>query len=123
MANQVVNNDALAYCLGKLRREDRDRYLPLLFAPRTARSGLVAIYAFNLECARRSSGRGTTPVGSDAPTMVARLSGRAGQRSIAAGCPSLAVYPLPAYPSCVGVAGAAVGSGERFDQLGILNTG
>ena len=61
MANQVVNKDALAYCLGELRREDRDRYLTLLFAPKTVRSALVAIYAFNLECARAVAAGGEQP--------------------------------------------------------------
>jgi len=56
---QGENNDGanardsnIAYCLDALRREDRDRYLILLFAPRQDRAVLAALYAFNLECAR-----------------------------------------------------------------------
>ena len=53
---------ALAYCLAALRREDRDRYLTLLFAPRRARPALAALYAFNLECARAVSAGGQQPL-------------------------------------------------------------
>ncbi|MBC8241568.1 MAG: squalene/phytoene synthase family protein [Alphaproteobacteria bacterium] len=53
---------ALAYCLTELRREDRDRYLTLLFAPRPARPALAALYAFNLECARAVSAGGQQPL-------------------------------------------------------------
>lgn len=61
MANQGFNNDALAYCLHRLRLEDRDRYLMLLFAPKAARPVLAAIYTFNLECARAVAAGGEQP--------------------------------------------------------------
>jgi phytoene synthase len=55
MTGRVYGDDraagALAYCLAALRREDRDRYLTVLLAPRAARPTLAALYAFNLECA------------------------------------------------------------------------
>ncbi len=53
---------ALAYCLAELRRDDRDRYLTLLFAPRQARPVLAALYAFNLECARAVTAGGEQPL-------------------------------------------------------------
>jgi phytoene synthase len=53
---------ALAYCLAELRRDDRDRYLTLLFAPRQARPALTALYAFNLECARAVTAGGQQPL-------------------------------------------------------------
>ncbi len=53
---------ALAYCLGELRREDRDRYLTLLFAPKAQRVVLAALYAFNLECARAVTAGGEQPL-------------------------------------------------------------
>ncbi len=52
MTSGTARDDALAYCLGELRREDRDRYLTLLFATRAHRPLQAALYAFNLECAR-----------------------------------------------------------------------
>jgi phytoene/squalene synthetase len=53
---------ALAYCLGELRREDRDRYLTLLFAPKAQRVVLAGLYAFNLECARAVTAGGEQPL-------------------------------------------------------------
>ncbi len=62
-SNEVTDGaGALAYCLAALRREDRDRYLTLLFAPRRARPALAALYAFNLECARAVSAGGQEPL-------------------------------------------------------------
>ncbi|MDP6831507.1 MAG: squalene/phytoene synthase family protein [Alphaproteobacteria bacterium] len=55
-------NQTLDYCLGELRRADRDRYLTLLFAPRAARPLLAALYAFNLECARAVVAGGEQPL-------------------------------------------------------------
>lgn len=52
MTVETAGGDAHDYCLGELRREDRDRYLTLLFAPRAHRPLQAALYAFNLECAR-----------------------------------------------------------------------
>jgi len=43
------------YCLAQVRQGDRDRYLALLFSPATARNGLAAVAAFNLELARAAS--------------------------------------------------------------------
>ena len=43
------------YCLAQVRQGDRDRYLALLFSPATARGGLAAIAAFNIELARAAS--------------------------------------------------------------------
>ena len=43
------------YCLAQVRQGDRDRYLALLFSPATARGGLAAVAAFNLELARAAS--------------------------------------------------------------------
>ncbi|MBT4487042.1 MAG: squalene/phytoene synthase family protein [Rhodospirillaceae bacterium] len=53
---------AVAYCLEQWRREDRDRYLTLLFAPRGHRPVLAAMYAFNLECARAVAAGGEQPL-------------------------------------------------------------
>ena len=61
MVNQGFNNDALAYCLHRLRMEDRDRYLMLLFAPKAVRPVMAAIYTFNLECARAVAAGGEQP--------------------------------------------------------------
>lgn len=44
--------DAAGYCLGQVRRFDRDRYLTTLFAPAARRADLLALYAFNVEVAR-----------------------------------------------------------------------
>ena len=44
--------DAFAYCEAQVRAGDRDRFLAALFAPAQHRSGLFALYAFNLEIAR-----------------------------------------------------------------------
>ncbi len=41
-----------SYCAQVLRRQDPDRYLTALFAPRDRREDLFALYAFNLELAR-----------------------------------------------------------------------
>ena len=54
--------DALGFCLSELRREDRDRYLTLLFAPRAKRTILAALYAFNLECAHAVVAGGEQPL-------------------------------------------------------------
>ena len=54
--------NAFTYCLEELRREDRDRYLTLLFAPRPVRPVLAALYTFNLECARGVMAGGAQPV-------------------------------------------------------------
>lgn len=66
MTSRVDGDDAaagaLAYCLAELRREDRDRYLTLLFAPRPARPVLAALYAFNLEIARAVTAGGQQPL-------------------------------------------------------------
>jgi NADH dehydrogenase [ubiquinone] 1 alpha subcomplex assembly factor 6 len=43
------------YCLAQVRQGDRDRYLALLFSPATARGGLAALAAFNLELARAAT--------------------------------------------------------------------
>ena len=43
------------YCLQQVRQGDRDRYLALLFSRASARGGLAAIAAFNLELARAAS--------------------------------------------------------------------
>ena len=56
------NESAFAYCLDELRREDRDRYLTLLFAPRPTRPALAALYSFNLECARGVTAGGEQPL-------------------------------------------------------------
>jgi phytoene synthase len=47
----AAGSDA-AYCLERVRRFDRDRYLAALFAAGEARADLVALYAFNLELAK-----------------------------------------------------------------------
>ena len=39
-------------CAAQVRQHDHDRYLCTLFAPRSARPALFALYAFNLEIAR-----------------------------------------------------------------------
>lgn len=56
------DDDAVAYCLGELRRDDRDRYVTLLFAPKAQRGVLAALYAFNLECARAVTAGGEQPL-------------------------------------------------------------
>ncbi|MGH6811593.1 MAG: phytoene/squalene synthase family protein [Methylocella sp.] len=45
-------NGDYAYCEGLLRREDKDRWLASLFAPRERRRHIHALYAFSLEAAR-----------------------------------------------------------------------
>lgn len=61
--NEVAEGSAAVdYCLAELRRDDRDRYLTLLFAPRQARPALAALYAFNLECARAVNAGGQQPL-------------------------------------------------------------
>ena len=40
------------YCLGQVRRFDRDRYLMALLAPAARRGDLLALHAFNVEVAR-----------------------------------------------------------------------
>src|SRR5262245_26696520 len=44
--------DAFAHCEALVRAGDRDRFIASLFAPAEHRSGLHALYAFNLEIAR-----------------------------------------------------------------------
>jgi len=48
----TTGSPALKYCLSLLHRDDYDRYLAVLFAPRSKREALAALYAFNLEIAR-----------------------------------------------------------------------
>ena len=43
---------ALSFCTELVRAHDYDRYLCAMFAPETARAGLMAIYAFNQEIAK-----------------------------------------------------------------------
>ncbi len=43
---------ALSFCTDLVRAHDYDRYLCAMFAPETARAGLMAIYAFNQEIAK-----------------------------------------------------------------------
>ncbi len=62
MNGDVAREEAFAYCLDQLRREDRDRYLTLLFAPRERRPLLAGLYAFNVECARAVNAGGEQPV-------------------------------------------------------------
>lgn len=52
MTPPVTDDDAIAYCLAQVRREDRDRYVTALLAPARARDALFALYAFNLEVAK-----------------------------------------------------------------------
>lgn len=40
------------YCADLVRDQDHDRYLTALYAPESARAGLFALYAFNVELAR-----------------------------------------------------------------------
>lgn len=40
------------YCADLVRDQDHDRYLTVLYAPESARAGLFALYAFNVELAR-----------------------------------------------------------------------
>jgi NADH dehydrogenase [ubiquinone] 1 alpha subcomplex assembly factor 6 len=42
----------LTYCANEVRTNDRDRYLPVLFAPPEHRDALFALYAFNIEVAK-----------------------------------------------------------------------
>ena len=44
--------DDFKQCAALVREADRDRYLATLFAPATARDGLFALYAFNVEVSR-----------------------------------------------------------------------
>lgn len=48
----MAKTDHHTYCEEQVRRFDQDRHLTALFAPKEARQGLVALYAFNLEIAR-----------------------------------------------------------------------
>ncbi len=43
---------ALSFCTDLVRAHDYDRYLCAMFAPETARAGLMAVYAFNQEIAK-----------------------------------------------------------------------
>ena len=47
-----MDETAAELCAETLRRFDRGRYLATLFAPKAARPGLWAVYAFSLEIAR-----------------------------------------------------------------------
>src|SRR5437588_12909240 len=40
------------HCEALVREHDKDRFLATLFAPAEIRSGLFALYAFDLECAQ-----------------------------------------------------------------------
>ena len=44
-------SSASAYCAGRVRRLDHDRYLSALFAPAGRRDALFSLYAFNIEIA------------------------------------------------------------------------
>lgn len=48
----MADDSALSYCAEQVRVHDADRFLCALFAPESAREGLLALYAFNLEIAR-----------------------------------------------------------------------
>ena len=48
----MSTDDALSHCARAVRRQDYDRYLCALFAPRRPRARLIALYALDLELAR-----------------------------------------------------------------------
>ena len=48
----MPSQDTVAYLADLVRRDDRDRFLMAMFAPRPARDGLMALYAFNAEVAK-----------------------------------------------------------------------
>jgi phytoene synthase len=52
-----MDGTAAELCADQLRRFDRARYLTALFAPREARAGLWAVYAFALEIGRARAPR------------------------------------------------------------------
>ncbi len=47
-----MKSPKLTYCANEVRTNDRDRYLPVLFAPPEHRDALFALYAFNIEVAK-----------------------------------------------------------------------
>ncbi len=47
----MSTESALSFCTELVRAHDYDRYLCAMFAPETARAGLMAVYAFNQEIA------------------------------------------------------------------------
>ncbi len=49
-----MTSTRLSTCADQVRRQDRDRYLTTLFAPAERREDLFALYAFNLEVAKRA---------------------------------------------------------------------
>lgn len=48
----MSTESALSFCTELVRAHDYDRYLCAMFAPETARAGLMAVYAFNQEIAK-----------------------------------------------------------------------
>lgn len=52
MLESQAHHQDYTYCEGKLRREDKDRWLASLFIPSERRAHVHALYAFNLEMAR-----------------------------------------------------------------------
>jgi phytoene synthase len=52
MNNVAGNQDSAGFCAGLVRTHDFTRYASTLFAPATARRGLLALYAFNVEISR-----------------------------------------------------------------------
>jgi len=48
----MSTESALSFCAELVRAHDYDRYLCAMFAPETARAGLMAVYAFNQEIAK-----------------------------------------------------------------------
>lgn len=48
----MIEGQAFAWCAAEVRRNDYDRYLSVLFAPRAARPHLFALYAVNHEIAK-----------------------------------------------------------------------
>jgi phytoene synthase len=48
----MSTESALSFCAQLVKAHDYDRYLCAMFAPETARAGLMAIYAFNQEIAK-----------------------------------------------------------------------
>jgi NADH dehydrogenase [ubiquinone] 1 alpha subcomplex assembly factor 6 len=50
-ASEPGGGSDIEYCLGQIRRYDRDRYLTVVAAPEPAAADLAVLYAFNLEIA------------------------------------------------------------------------
>ena len=48
----MIADEAFAWCATEIRRNDYDRYLSVLFAPRASRPYLFALYAVNHEIAK-----------------------------------------------------------------------